>query len=173
MEGGSTFQDDTVIYYSKRYPCCRGVFLVAGSIQPGKKERGMASLDTAPVASWRDRVATGLMLLAAIGAFISPVATASPATQVVEIWRMYGFVVFTGLYVLLAFWPRHYPGIWELAILDKAALGITGLVLLGRGVPDAQTILIFDGSLAVITFVAYLLAKGYTGWSRLRERRET
>jgi hypothetical protein len=139
----------------------------------------MASSDpsTGPVAPWRDRVATGLMLLAAIGAFISfvtsisSVATASPATQVVEIWRMYGFVVFTGLYVLLAFWPRRYPGIWELTILDKAALGITGLVLLGRGVADAQTILIFDGSLAVITFVAYLLAKGYTGWSRLRETR--
>jgi len=137
----------------------------------------MASLDTASVAPWRDRVATGLMLLAAIGAFISlltsisSVATASPATQVVEIWRLYGFVVFTGLYVLLAFWPRRYPGIWELAILDKAALGITGLVLLGRGVPDAQTILIFDGSVAAITFVAYLLAKGYAGWSRLRERR--
>ena len=142
-------------------------------------EECMASLDpsTATVATWRDRVATGLMLLAAIGAFISfvtsinSVATASPATQVVEIWRMYGFLVFTGLYVLLAFWPRRYPGIWELAILDKAALGITGLVLLGRGVTDAQTILIFDGSLAVITFVAYLLAKGYTGWSRLRETR--
>ena len=139
----------------------------------------MASSDpsTGTVAIWRDRVATGLMLLAAIGAFISfvtsisSVATASPATQVVEIWRMYGFVVFSGLYALLAFWPRRYPGIWELVILDKAALGITGLVLLGRGVADAQTILIFDGSLAVITFVAYLLAKGYTGWSRLRETR--
>ena len=99
----------------------------------------MASLDTSTgtVATWRDRVATGLMLLAAIGAFISfvtsinSVATASPATQVVESWHMYGFVVFTGLYVLLAFWPRRYPGIWELSILDKAALGITGLVLLG------------------------------------------
>ena len=69
-------------------------------------EECMASLDpsTATVATWRDRVATGLMLLAAIGAFISfvtsinSVATASPATQVVEIWRMYGFLVFTGLY---------------------------------------------------------------------------
>jgi hypothetical protein len=139
----------------------------------------MASLDhsTGTVATWRDRVATGLMLLAAIGAFISfvtsinSVSTASPATQVVESWRMYGFVVFTGLYVLLAFWPRRYPGVWELAILDKVALGLTGLVLLSRGVADAQTILIFDGSLAVITLVAYFLAKGYTGWSRLRETR--
>ena len=52
-------------------------------------------------------------------------------------------------------------------LLDKAALGITGLVLLGRGVLDAQTILIFDGSLAVITLVAYVLAKAYTAWTRL------
>lgn len=133
------------------------------------------SLHPAPVsvATWRDRTATVLMPLAAVGACvafvssISTVAAAGPATQVVEIWRMYGFIVFTGLYVLLAFWPRHYPGVWELAILDKAALGVTGLVLLGRGVGDAQTILIFDGSLAVITLVAYLLAKGYTGWARL------
>ena len=80
---------------------------------------------------------------------------------------MYGFVVFTGLYVLLAFWPRHYPGVWELAIHEQSWLWLTGLVLLGRGVADAQTILIFDGSLAVITFIAYVLAKGYTGWALL------
>ena len=134
----------------------------------------MVSVHTsiATVATWRDRVATGLMLLATLGAFfsfvtsINTIATSSPSTQVVEIWRMYGFLVFTGLYVLLAFWPRRSAGIWELVILDKVALGITGLVLLGRGVADAQTILIFDGSLAVITFVAYLLAKGYAGWKR-------
>lgn len=127
---------------------------------------------TAMVAIWRDRVATGFMLLATLGAFfsfvtsINVIATASPATQVVEIWRMYGFIVFAGLYMLLAFWPRRYAGIWELVILDKAALGITGLVLLGQGVADAQTILIFDGSLAVITIVAYVLARGYTAWKR-------
>lgn len=129
---------------------------------------------TGTVSTWRDRIATGIMLLAAVGALfsfvgsISSVAEASSATQVVEIWRMYGFVVFTGLYVLLAFWPRHYPGVWELAIMSKAALAFTGLVLLGRGVADAQTILIFDGSLAVLTLIAYVLAKGYTGWARLR-----
>jgi hypothetical protein len=69
--------------------------------------------------------------------------------------------------MLLAFWPHHYTGIWELAIQDKAALGVVGLVLLGRGVLDAQTILIFDGSLAVITLVAYVIAKAYTAWTRL------
>jgi hypothetical protein len=72
-------------------------------------------------------------------------------------------------------WPLCAPCVlatplcWhlELAILDKAVLGITGLVLLGRGVADAQTILIFDGSLAVITLVASVLAKAYAAWIRL------
>lgn len=140
----------------------------------------MASIHPSPqtspvrVAVWRDRVATGLMLLAAVGALvsfissISTVAAAGSATQVVEIWRMYGFVVFAGLYLLLALWPRRYPGVWELTILDKVALAITGLVLLGKGVTDAQTILIFDGILAVITLIAYILAKGYTAWMRPR-----
>lgn len=140
----------------------------------------MASIHPSPqtssvrVAVWRDRVATGLMLLAAVGALVSfissigTVAAAGSATQVVEIWRMYGFVVFAGLYLLLALWPRRYPGVWELTILDKVALAITGLVLLGKGVTDAQTILIFDGILAVITLIAYILAKGYTAWMRPR-----
>jgi peptidoglycan/LPS O-acetylase OafA/YrhL len=138
----------------------------------------MVSLQTpaVTVATWRDRVAAGLMLLVTLGALIafvtaiSAVATANPATQVVEIWRMYGFIVFAGLFMLLAFWPRRYAGIWELVILNKVALSITGLVLLGRGATDAQTILIFDGSLAVITIVAYVLAKGYTAWKRASEK---
>ncbi len=127
------------------------------------------------VANWRDRAATGLMLLAAIGALVSfvtsigSVAAGDPAAQVVETWRMYGFIVFAGLYALLAFWPRRYAGVWELVILDKVALAITGLVLLGRGVADAQTILIFDGALAVITLVAYALTRGYSAWTRTHE----
>ena len=140
----------------------------------------MANLHTSsetsprPVSTWRDRMATSLMLLVAVSAFIafisdiSRVAAASPATLVVELWRLYGFFIFTGLFVLLAFWPRRYPGIWELVLLDKAILSMTGLVLLQRGVAGAQTILLADGLLAVITLIAYVLARGYTGWARLR-----
>jgi hypothetical protein len=140
----------------------------------------MAALHTSgktslhPISTWRDRIATGLMLLAAVSAFIAfisdfgTVAAANPATLVVELWRWYGFLIFTGLFVLLAFWPRRYPGIWELVLLDKAALSVTGLVLLQRGVEGAQTILIADGLLAVVTLIAYVLAKGYIGWARLR-----
>ena len=140
----------------------------------------MANLHTSsetsprPVSTWRDRMATGLMLLAAVSAFIAfisdvgEVTAASPATLVVELWRWYGFFIFTGLFVLLAFWPRRYPGIWELVLLDKAILSMTGLVLLQRGVAGAQTILLADGLLAVVTLIAYVLARGYTGWARLR-----
>ena len=32
VEGGSPFQDDIVLHYTKRYSYCRVVFLVAGSI---------------------------------------------------------------------------------------------------------------------------------------------
>jgi hypothetical protein len=94
---------------------------------------------TTTIATWRDKTATGLMLLAPVGAFfscvtsISSVAAACPATLVVEIWRMYGFIVFIGLYVFLAFWPRHYAGIWELAILDKAAWALPALYFSGEG----------------------------------------
>lgn len=145
-----------------------------------ENEKNMAVWNTVheseqrPVAVWRDRVGTGLMLLQAVGAFfsfigsISSVMAANHTTLVVESWRMFGFIVFTTLFLLLAFWPRRYPGIWELIIMHKAALAITGIIVLGQGVQDAQTVLIFDGSLAVLTAIAYVLTKGYTGWSKLR-----
>jgi hypothetical protein len=126
------------------------------------------------VASWRDRTALVLMLLAFGGAFVSFLSglgesvAASPATQVVEIWRTYGFGIFSGLFLLLALFPRRYPGIWELAILDKAALAFTGLILLGHGVKDASTILFSDGTLALIIALAYLLTRGYSGWATFK-----
>jgi hypothetical protein len=126
------------------------------------------------VASWRDRIAMVLMLLAFGGAFISFLSgigesvAASPATQVVEIWRTYGFGIFSGLFLLLAFFPRRYPGIWELVILDKAALAITGLILLGHDIKDASTILFSDGMLALIIVLAYVLTRGYSGWAILK-----
>ena len=137
---------------------------------------------TAPsrsVACWRDRTTLGLMLLAFAGAFLSFLSgigesvTASPATQVVEIWRTYGFGIFSGLFLLLAFFPRRYPGIWALAILEKAALAITGLILLGHGIKDASTLLVFDGTLAILIALAYVLTKGYSGWATLKTSQTT
>jgi hypothetical protein len=130
------------------------------------------------VASWRDRTAMILMLLAFGGAFISFLSgigesvAASPATQVVEIWRTCGFDLFSGLFLLLALFPRRYPGIWELVILDKAALAFTGLILLGHAIKDASTILFSDGTLALIIVLAYVLTRGYNGWAILKTPQE-
>ena len=126
------------------------------------------------MASWRDRIAVLLLLLAALGALyafvtsIGNVTAAGPATKVVEAWRAYGFVVFTGLFVLLAVRPRHYAGVWELVIFHKVAMAITAASLTGTGAAGAQSVALVDGVLAVMTITAYVLARGYTAWERLR-----
>lgn len=130
-------------------------------------------------AQTRDRVAMGLMLIAALGALVSLIgsvgalATAGPDGVVVEGWHAYGFVVFAGLFALLALRPRLYPGVWELAIFHKAAMALTGASLLGSGATDAPTVALADGALALILVVPYVLARGYSAWTDvfLRERK--
>jgi hypothetical protein len=86
--------------------------------------------------TWRDILDMVLMLLATLGALFSfvgslgTVLAAPPPIQLVESWRMYGFLVFAGLFVLLALWPRLYPGVWELVIFHKAAMAITAAALI-------------------------------------------
>lgn len=125
------------------------------------------------VAPWRDRTSSVLLILAALGAAvsfvgaISAVSDAGTATRVVETWRLAGFFVFTGLFLLLAWRPRLYAGVWELAIIDKAALAITGLVL-GGSYAGAGTVAVADGALAIVLIAAYALSKGYLAWGVAR-----
>jgi hypothetical protein len=55
----------------------------------------------------RDRIATVVMLVSALGALyaagtaVGAVQAAGPATQQVETWRMFGFLMFAGVFVLL------------------------------------------------------------------------
>jgi hypothetical protein len=128
------------------------------------------------IASWRDRLATGLMLISGLGAFVSFVGgiaaaqAAEPETQAVEAWRTLGFLVFAGLCVLCALRPRQMPGTWELVIFHKAAMALVALMLLG-GARDAGTIVAIDGVMALMVTAAYILARGYTSWAVLRMRR--
>ena len=70
----------------------------------------------------RELAGRALMWLAVLGAAgaagtaLLTVLDADGATKVVETWRMYGLVVFTGLFVLLMLRPHHYRGVWELVI---------------------------------------------------------
>ena len=121
----------------------------------------------------RNRIAMALLLLSAAGALVSflgsigPAVTASSETQVVEIWRAYGYLVFAGLFVLLAFWPRRFPGVWELAIFHKVALTISALTIIS-GAADAGNIVVADGLVAIFLIAAYVLSRGYAAWAGLR-----
>ncbi|MGE5334319.1 MAG: hypothetical protein ACM3N4_06425 [Nitrososphaerota archaeon] len=119
----------------------------------------------------RDRIATVLMLVSALGALyafitaIGAVQAAGPATQQVETWRMFGFLMFVGVFVLLGVWPRRLPGLWELTIADKVGLTVVEVLLIGNHADGAQFAAISDGILCAFLIAAYLLSRGYTAWS--------
>ena len=75
----------------------------------------------------RDRIASGLLALCALGALA---ATATAATELSDIegtarlaetWRLFGFPVFAGLFLILARAPRRIAGLWELILANKMA----------------------------------------------------
>ncbi|GAA4940704.1 hypothetical protein EV188_112187 [Actinomycetospora succinea] len=120
-----------------------------------------------------DRIGRGLLLLAAVSsvaAFVGGLATmaaAPPDRPVVEGWRTFGFLVFTGLWVLLALRPRTSPGLWELVFLHKIAMVVLTLAVLD--VPEAATALVVDATLVVVTAIAYVLTRGWLSWTVWRD----
>ncbi|MBA2520450.1 MAG: hypothetical protein H0V24_12345 [Chloroflexia bacterium] len=127
-----------------------------------------------PNQSVRDRIALVLMAVAVLGAvasfvFALPIVRdAPPETKVVEVWRMYGYLVFAGLFALLAIRPRLLPDLWELVIFHKLAMSVTALILGPNQATGSETVAIADGILTIILIVAYVLSRGYTAWTRFR-----
>ncbi|MFC5001885.1 hypothetical protein ACFPIJ_29120 [Dactylosporangium cerinum] len=121
----------------------------------------------------RDRVAQALLVLTALGAVVAvvsavgAVADAGPATRMVETWRMLGFGVFAGVFLLLAYRPRLYAGVWELSILNKLGLSLAALFF-GSETAGARAALIADGAVTLMLLAAYVLARGWTAWSAAR-----
>jgi len=121
----------------------------------------------------QDRLATLLMLVSALGALyafitaIGAVQTAGPATQQVETWRLFGFLMFAGVFILLGVWPRRLPGLWELTIANKVGLTIAEALLIRNNAAGAQFTAISDGILSAFLVAAYLLSRGYTAWRPL------
>ncbi len=109
------------------------------------------------------RVLMGIAALAAaasaVGA-IGAVRDADAAIKMIETWRGYGYLVFAGLFALLALRPRQYRGVWELVIFNKIALTVTA-ILFGSAVVDTGTVIVWDGGLSVLLLVAYV---GCRGW---------
>ncbi len=106
---------------------------------------------------------------AALYAFVAGIGVAlgsGPDTQQVQWWRELGYAMFTGVFILLAFWPRSYPGLWELVIADKAVLTVVEVVLAGNDAANAVASAAADGILTVVLIAAYLLSRGYSSWRR-------
>jgi hypothetical protein len=133
---------------------------------------------TSPSAStMRDRIALVLMALMSLGSlyvFMDSLLTFGtvPAAAVgVEAWRMFGYVVFAGLFLLAGLFPRRMIGIWELIIFHKS---VTALYLIPYIGVDADmdaaptktilTVILNDGLLVAMTVTAYVLAKGWRAW---------
>lgn len=125
--------------------------------------------------SRREIAGRALMWLAALGAAgaagtaLLTVLDAEGATKIVETWRMYGLVVFTGLFVLLMLRPRHYRGLWELVIASKFAMTFTAVgYAVHGGIVGAGAVIAWDGALAAVLIAAYICCRGWTAVPRLR-----
>lgn len=116
-----------------------------------------------------DRIGRGLMALNAVltlGAFADGVRVMVSAPDdrlVVEIWRTFAYVVFAGLWALIAAWPRRVPGVWELVLFQKFAITVYYFAI--GDVPHAQTAALVDLWLVSTTALAYVLCRGWDSWS--------
>lgn len=74
---------------------------------------------------------------------------------VVETWRMVGLFTFAALFALLADKMQTNRDLWMVVIGNKVALTVAGgLFLLQGGVDGAKDLLLFDGAITVLLFVA-------------------
>lgn len=115
-----------------------------------------------------DRIGRWLLVVAAVatvGAFANGVAVMTDASDdriFVEAWRTSAYLVFAGLFVILALAPRSRPGVWELVIAQKAAMVVFAVVL--GDVPEARSAGWVDFVLVMVVIAAYVLCRGWDGW---------
>lgn len=128
----------------------------------GGKEKG-------GVPGWQDGLGRGLLLLSALsalGAFavgLSATMNAASDRLWVETWRTLGFLVFAGLFAVLAWRPRFSAGVWELVILNKGALAVLGFVY---GTAETLAAAPIDGALAAVLIVSYVCTRGWRSWRK-------
>lgn len=126
-----------------------------------------------------DRLARTLMIvlgIASVGAFANAALAFeswAPDRINIETWRMFGFLVFAGLFTLLGLFPRRLTGVWELVFFHKAGVATflaffvkAGPVVEARLSETATSIIAVDAALAVTTLFCYLLTQGWRAWGR-------
>lgn len=139
------------------------------------KTQTAARYATKPVHEARNRAARYLMItlaVATLGAFANAAiefGRLPPDRLVAGTWQMLGFAVFAGLFALLAIWPRRMPGLWELILFHKAGVTLMNLGLIetvSGPMPsdNPAAVVMIDGTLIVVTLLAYVLAQGWRPW---------
>jgi hypothetical protein len=115
-----------------------------------------------------DRIGRGLMwvnFVATLVAFadgVNRMVNASDDRLWVEGWRTFAYLVFAGLFALIALRPRGQRGLWELILGHKTALVVFAVVL--GGVPEARLAGLVDFALVLLTAMAYVLCRGWRAW---------
>jgi len=78
----------------------------------------------------------------------------------VETWRGFGFVVFAGLFALLAVRQHRHQAVWLLVTFHKVAKTVTALTYASGGnVADATSVAIADGILSALLIAAFGLLR--------------
>lgn len=117
-----------------------------------------------------DLVGRALLALCALStavAFVDGVTrvAAAPAEWVLtEFWRTAAYLVFAGMWALLAARPRSQRGMWELIVLHKVLVTVQALLVLD--LPGAARTAWVDGALVAATFTAWVLCRGWLTWRR-------
>ena len=117
---------------------------------------------------WKLRCGRILMLAAgigAVGAAMSGLASMDAVTSDrlwIELWRNLGFLVFAGLFGLVAWKPAETPVVWEILFLHKAGLAVAAAIL--PAVPEAHDAGVVDLGLAIMIVTAWVLTRGWKSW---------
>ncbi|MEU8201827.1 hypothetical protein [Streptosporangium sp. NPDC049046] len=81
---------------------------------------------------------------------------------VTEAWRTFAYIVFAGLWAILAVAPRRQWGLWELLLFQKGAITVYCFVMWDK--PDAMQTAFIDLFVVTTTAVAYVLCRGWISW---------
>ncbi|MEV0621825.1 hypothetical protein AB0I81_51490 [Nonomuraea sp. NPDC050404] len=127
-------------------------------------------------APWADRIGRGLMALNAVATLVPFVNgffimnSVADDRVITEAWRTFAYLVFAGLWAILAVAPRSQWGLWELLLFQKGAITLYSFAM--WDMPDAPSTAFIDLTVTVTTLVAYVLCRGWSSW-RTRTREKT
>lgn len=123
----------------------------------------------------RDRISLGLMALLAAGALVAfahqlgRMDAYEGARAATEAWRLLAYPVFAALFLMLGFFPRRTPGLWEAAFLHKAGMALLLLLVFTDAGEDRTLMIATDFTLAGVLLAGYLLTRGWRAWLAFRE----